>query len=242
MKNFIALLMFVIAGLGIYYAGNISTANTYPDVIETEKSDYTQYELNIINPPKEEEYGLVNLVELNTNLCIELRYASTNNFTGTQIYPYTAKALLQKDTAEKLMAANEEFYKLGYRIKILDAYRPHKYQYTLREAAEANNPKTASFVANPDTGSHHNRGVAVDITLTDLEGRELDMPTEFDHFGPEASIYYEGCTKEQKANRELLGTIMEKHGFRRIRSEWWHFDDVNYANYPILEVDFNELY
>jgi len=242
MKNFIALLMFVIAGVGIYYAGNISTANTYPDVIETEKSDYTQYELNIINPPKEEEYGLVNLVELNTNLCIELRYASTNNFTGTQIYPYTAKALLQKDTAEKLMAANEEFYKLGYRIKILDAYRPHKYQYTLREAAEANNSKTASFVANPDTGSHHNRGVAVDITLTDLEGRELDMPTEFDHFGPEASIYYEGCTKEQKANRELLGTIMEKHGFRRIRSEWWHFDDVNYANYPILEVDFNELY
>ena len=68
------------------------------------------------------------------------------------------------------------------------------------------------------------------------------MPTEFDHFGSEASIYYEGCTKKQKENRELLGKIMEKHGFRRISSEWWHFDDVNYADYPILEVDFNELY
>ena len=242
MKNFIVLMMFVAAGLGIYYAGSISTANTYTEEITNTKVASNKYELDILNTPKEEEYELVNLIELNTNLCIELRYASTNNFTGKQIYPYSAKALLLKDTADKLMAANEELYQLGYRIKVLDAYRPHKYQYTLREAAEENDPSTASFIANPDTGSNHNRGASVDITLTDLEGREIDMPTCFDHFGPEASIYYDGCTKEQKANRELLGKIMEKHGFRRISSEWWHFDDVNYKDYPILEVDFNELY
>jgi len=241
MKNFIVLLMFISAGTGIYYASNISKANTYT-AEATQNVTLTKQELDILDTPKEEEYSLVNLVELPTNLCIELRYASENNFTGKQIYPYSAKALLLEDTANKLMAANEELYHLGYRIKILDAYRPHKYQYTLREAAEEQNPATASFVANPETGSHHNRGASVDITLTDLEGHELDMPTEYDHFGPEASIYYEGCTKKQKENRELLGKIMEKHGFRRISSEWWHFDDANYANYPILEVDFNELY
>jgi len=239
MKKFIVLLMFLTAGIGIYYSSNISRASTYTTEISDITNTPSKYELEI---PKEEEYNLVNLVELPTNLCIELRYASTNNFTGKQIYPYSAKALLQKDTADKLMAANEELYKLGYRIKVLDAYRPHKYQYTLREVAEEQNPKTAGFVANPDTGSHHNRGASVDITLTDLNGIELDMPTEFDHFGPEASINYNGCTKVQKENRELLGKIMEKHGFRRISSEWWHFDDVNYADYPILEVDFNELY
>ena len=188
------------------------------------------------------KYNLTNLIELNTNLCIELRYASENNFTGKAIYPSCAKALLLKDTADKLMDANEELYHLGYRIKVLDAYRPHKYQYILRDVATKQNPETANFIADPDKGSHHNRGASVDITLTYLDGREVDMPTEFDFFGPEASIYYEGCTKEQKENRELLGNIMVKHGFRRISSEWWHFDDVNYTDYEILEVDFNELY
>ena len=241
MKKFIIFMMFIISGFAIYQSNNISNASS--TVIEPSNITYSflEYELTK-EKPKEEGYNLMNLVELNTNLCIELRYASTNNFTGKQIYPYSAKALLHKNTADKLMAANEELYKLGYKIKIWDAYRPHKYQYTLREAAEEQNPATASFVADPNTGSHHNRGASVDITLTDLEGHEVNMPTGFDHFGPEASIYYEGCTKEQKENRELLGKVMEKHGFRRISSEWCHFDDVNYADYPILEVDFNELY
>ena len=244
MKKFIIFTILLSVGFYIYFTHNIVTA------ISIQKSEPNQENINIIDSEeknneeveKESMYDLVNLTELNTNLCIELRYASQNNFTNTQVYPYSSKALLLKSTAEKLAAANEEFYQLGYRIKVLDAYRPHKYQYTLREAAYNNDPKTAGFVANPETGSHHNRGAAVDITLTDLEGRELNMPTEFDFFGPEASIYYEGCTKEQKENRELLGKVMEKHGFKRISSEWWHFDDVDCTNYPILEVDFNELY
>lgn len=191
---------------------------------------------------KEEEYGLVDITTLPSNFIVELRYASKNNFANTEFYPKIAKAYLQESTAEKLMAANEELYKLGYRIKIFDAYRPRKYQYKLRDAAAEINPKTQGYIADPETGSHHNRGTSVDITLTDLEGRELDMPTEYDYFGPEASITYNGCTKEQKNNRELLGTIMEKHGFRRISSEWWHFDDVDFRDYPLLDVDFIDLY
>lgn len=201
---------------------------------------------DFFNEPKdislEEEYGLIDLTKLPTNFLMELRYASTNNFAKKQFYPKIAKAYLRESTAKKLMEANEEFYQLGYRIKILDAYRPHKYQYELRKAASEINSQTQGYIANPDTGSNHNRGVSVDITLTDLNGSELNMPTEYDFFGPEASITYSGCTDEEKNNRELLGTIMEKHGFRRISSEWWHFDDVDYLNYPILEVDFLDLY
>ncbi len=194
------------------------------------------------NNTNEEEYGLVDLNSLSSNFIIDLRYASKNNFAGKQFYPKIAKAYLQESTAKKLVEANEEFYQLGYRIKIFDAYRPRRYQYMLREAAAEINPATQGYIANPKTGSHHNRGTSVDITLTDLEGRELDMPTGFDYFGKEAGITYNGCTEEQKANRELLGTIMEKHGFRRINSEWWHFDDVDFIDYPLLDVDFIDLY
>jgi len=191
---------------------------------------------------KESEYGLVEISSLPSNFIIELRYASQNNFASKQFYPKIAKAYLQENTAEKLVAANEEFYQMGYKIKIFDAYRPQRYQYELREAAAEINPTTQGYIANPKTGSHHNRGTSVDITLTDLEGRELDMPTGYDYFGEEAGINYNGCTEEQKNNRELLGTVMEKHGFRRINSEWWHFDDVDFRDYPLLDIDFIELY
>lgn len=194
------------------------------------------------NSTNEEDYGLIDLNTLPTNFVIDLRYATENNFAGKQFYPKIAKAYLQESTAEKLMAANEELYQLGYRIKIWDAYRPRRYQYDLRAAAREINPKTQNYIANPLTGSHHNRGTTVDITLTDLEGREIDMPTGFDHFGKESSINYTGCTKTQMENRELLGKIMEKHGFRRIESEWWHFDDVDCRNYPLLDIDFIDLY
>lgn len=189
----------------------------------------------------ENKYNLVDLSTLDTTLTISLKYATTDNFAGEQFYPKIAKAYLLENTAQKLVAANEELYKLGYRIKVFDAYRPNRYQYLLREAADRINPATKGYIANPVTGSNHNRGASVDITLTDLEGHELAMPTGFDFFGSEASIYYDGCTEEEKANRELLGKIMESNGFRRISSEWWHFDDVDYKNYPILDIDFDEL-
>lgn len=190
----------------------------------------------------ENEYGLVDLNSLPSNFAVELRYASKNNFAQKEFYPKIAKAYLQESTAEKLVKANEELYSMGYRIKIFDAYRPHRYQYMLREEAKNINPLTANYIADPKTGSNHNRGASVDITLTDLNGKELPMPTDFDFFGKEASIKYNNCTAEQKNNRELLGKIMEKHGFRRIESEWWHFDDTDSTDYPILDVDFLELY
>ena len=213
-----------------------------PAPISSITISYADSNIIPIESEEEEEHGLVDLTTLPTNFIIELRYATKNTFAEKQFYPKIAKAYLQESTAKKLMAANEELYQLGYRIKIFDAYRPRRYQYKLREAAAEINPETQGFIANPETGSHHNRGTSVDITLTDLEGRELNMPTGYDYFGPEAGINYTGCTEEQKNNRELLGKIMEKHGFRRISSEWWHFDDVDFKKYPLLDIDFIDLY
>lgn len=216
---------------------NFVKGNDKPDNITVNYGDSLYFPTTI----EESEYNLIDLSTLDTNLTISLKYATTDNFAGEEFYPKIAKAYLLENTAKKLANANEQLYKLGYRIKVFDAYRPNRYQYLLRSAAEKINPATKGYIANPVTGSNHNRGASVDITLTDLEGHELAMPTGFDFFGPEASIYYDGCTEEEKANRELLGKIMQGNGFRRISSEWWHFDDIDYKNYPILDVDFDEL-
>jgi len=115
----------------------ISYADTYPVFHE-------------IVEPEEAEHNLVNLNTLDTNLSISLKYATTDNFAGIQFYPKIAKAYLREETAQKLLAANEEFYQLGYRIKVLDAYRPRRYQYDLRETAKQINPATQGYIANPN--------------------------------------------------------------------------------------------
>lgn len=179
--------------------------------------------------------GLVELKQLDNSFIIDLRYATDNNFTGKKIYSQ-AVCLINKKTAEKLIAANNEFREMGYKIKIFDAYRPFSAQRILWEAAE-----DKSFVANPNKGSVHNRGAAVDITLVDMDGNEVDMPSGYDEFTNRARIDYMDCTQLQKKNRELLASIMVKHGFKRISNEWWHFDDTNAKSYPILDVSFEEF-
>lgn len=236
MKKIIIVLLILLLG-GFVFMYNYLDKNNKPNNITISYEDSLYFPTTL----EESKYNLVDLSTLDTNFVFSIRYASTDNFAGEQFYPKIAKAYLLENTAKKLVAANEELYKLGYRIKIFDAYRPNRYQYLLRAAAERINPATKGYIANPKTGSNHNRGASVDITLTDLEGHELAMPTGFDFFGTEASIYYDGCTEEEKANRELLGKVMQNNGFRRISSEWWHFDDVDYLDYPILDIDFDEL-
>jgi len=89
------------------------------------------------------------------------------------------------------------------------------------------------YVANPSKGSIHNRGGAVDITLVDQSGNELDMGTGFDHFGPEAAIGYEKLPEKVKSNRKLLQDIMGRHGFSVLRSEWWHFNFEEASSFKI---------
>ncbi|HEY9061871.1 MAG TPA: D-alanyl-D-alanine dipeptidase [Pseudobacteroides sp.] len=179
--------------------------------------------------------GLVELLKLDNTFVIDIKYATKDNFTKKIIYP-SAKCIINKNTAAKLIKANNEFKKMGYRIKIYDAYRPHSAQKVLWDAAS-----DKSFVADPKKGSNHNRGAAVDVTLVDKYGKEVRMPSGYDEFTKRAKLDYKDCPKEQINNRELLGRVMVKYGFKRIRSEWWHFDDSDAKKYQVLDISFSNF-
>lgn len=166
-----------------------------------------------------------------------MRYATTNNFTGRIIYPSKAACLLRASTAAKLAAANAEFRERGYRIKIWDAYRPPSVQQ-----AFWNLIPDSRYVANPATGgSRHNRGGAVDLTLVDGDGRELVMPSDFDDFSRKAFRDNPDMPAEAAQNLAYLTQVMVKHGFRPIASEWWHFEDEEAGDFPMVDVELEEV-
>ncbi len=179
--------------------------------------------------------GLVEVRDLCPGLEVELKYATEDNFTGRRLYPVEV-CLLRKETAKKLAAANAEFMADGYRLKIWDAYRPLSVQEALWE--EKPDPV---YVADPETGSNHNRGAAVDVTLVDEEGRELEMPTGFDVFTAEASRSYPDIPREARDNMEYLTEVMINNGFTPIESEWWHFNDADVAEYAIIDLDLEDF-
>ncbi len=182
-----------------------------------------------------EKQGLVELIKLDDSFVIDIKYATEDNFAKKKIYTLPL-CLINKNTAKKLIAANNEFKTLGYRIKVFDAYRPHSAQQVLWDASE-----DKSYLANPKKGSKHNRGAAVDVTLLDGEGQELGMPSGYDEFSESAHLKFNKCDEEAIKNRELLGKIMVKHGFKRISTEWWHFDDTDALKYPLLDIAFEEF-
>lgn len=148
---------------------------------------------------------------------LDIRYAQTNNFVQRAVYPCAA-CYLKKDVAVALIAAAQDLQELGYGLIIYDCYRPHSVQKQLWEIVP-----DPTFVANPEEGSMHNRGLAVDLGLTDREGQELDMGSSFDHFGPESRHTYTVLSDEVKARRSVLKQTMNIHGFEEIASEWWHY-------------------
>ncbi|MCX7748145.1 MAG: D-alanyl-D-alanine dipeptidase [Clostridia bacterium] len=179
--------------------------------------------------------GLVEIPNEDGAFVIDLKYATKDNFMGKKIYT-RSKCIIHKNTLNKLVNANKKLNSLGYKIKILDAYRPYSAQKILWDAAS-----DKSYVASPKNGSIHNRGAAVDITLTDQKGIELKMPSGYDEFSKRAHIDYRGCTEEEMRNRELLGKIMVESGFKRIKSEWWHFEDTEGKKYPLLDIPFERF-
>lgn len=148
----------------------------------------------------------------------DLKYATPNNFLGQQVYDCAACYLRYK-TVVALIAAQNDFAKAGYRLKLFDCYRPLDVQKKMWDILPGTN-----YVANPKKGSVHNRGGAVDLTLVDSLGIELDMGTDFDYFGPEAHHTYTYLPENVLKNRKLLKEIMEKHNFKSIYSEWWHYN------------------
>ncbi len=160
---------------------------------------------------------------------LDIRYATTNNVTGQKIYD-GSHCLLHPDSATTLKKAIELAKIQGLRLKIFDAFRPLTTQEFLFKKFS-----NGGFVSNPKTGSvPHCRGVAVDLTLVDLAGRELDMGTDFDNFTDLAKHGSTVISKEAQRNRYILFGIMMTAGWDFYRQEWWHYQLFNPRDYPII--------
>jgi len=181
---------------------------------------------------------LVELVTLDPTIKLDVRYAGTNNFLGTPLYTQ-ARAFLQRPAAEALVRAHRELKAQGYGLIIHDGYRPW---YVTKIFWDATPDDKKLFVANPQEGSKHNRGCAVDLSLYDLKtGAEVDMPSGYDEMSERAYADYPGGTSKERALRALLRQAMEKQGFTVNPTEWWHFDYKDWKQYPILNVKFEDL-
>lgn len=160
----------------------------------------------------------------------DMKYATDDNFLNKTVYSCD-DCLIRKAVADALKRANTQLIAQGFRIKFYDCYRPVAVQHQMWEIYP-----NAKYVANPNTtGSIHNRGGAVDITLVDLDGHELNMGTSFDHFGKEAHHAYTNLPDTVLANRRLLKKTMEAHGFKPITSEWWHYNFKLARNYALSD-------
>ncbi|MCU0358399.1 MAG: M15 family metallopeptidase [Cyclobacteriaceae bacterium] len=194
---------------------------------------YTGYRQSVKANPQNE---LVNLQRVIPGIVLDIRYATTNNFTGEKIYNLP-RAYARKPVAEALKKAQAEFATHGVGIKIFDAYRPYAATVKFYEVY-----RDTTYVASPYRGSRHNRGCALDMTLIDLKtGEELKMPTEFDSFKKEAWPSTPVKDPLIKKNRDLIISVMLKHGFRVNASEWWHFDYIGWQQYEVMDIAFEEL-
>lgn len=165
-----------------------------------------------------QQTDFVFLKGLSSDFVFDMKYATPDNFLKQAVYE-CGECYLRKKTAEALVKANEEFKTLGYRIKLFDCYRPLEVQKKMWKIL----PRT-HYVANPAKGSKHNRGAAVDLTLVDKDGKELDMGTPFDFFGEKAHHTCTTLPKKVLENRKLLKDILNKYNFKSIYSEWWHYE------------------
>lgn len=196
-------------------------------------SSLSEYRRQVAADPRQ---AIVPLDKFIPGIRLDIRYATNNNIMHRPMYR-TATAFLRLPAAEALRDIQHELKPMGYGLKIYDGYRPYRVTVDFYEAYHDSN-----FVASPYTGSRHNRGCAIDLTLIDLTtGKELDMPTPYDDFTEKASATY-ACTSQQVLkNRQLLQRVMLKHGFVIYPSEWWHFDFEGWRSYPVMDLTFEDL-
>jgi zinc D-Ala-D-Ala dipeptidase len=159
---------------------------------------------------------------------LELAYATPDNFTGAPVYRRAA-CFLHPDAAAALRRAIALAAPLGLRLKVYDGFRPSEAQWRLWD-----HTPDPEFLADPRRGSPHSRGVAVDVTLLDRNGRELDMGTGFDAFTPLSHHGRTDVAPEAQRNRLLLLGLMTAAGWDFYRNEWWHYQLFDARRYPVL--------
>jgi CubicO group peptidase (beta-lactamase class C family)/D-alanyl-D-alanine dipeptidase len=192
-----------------------------------------------VEPDHERDFDLVDLTSLDGSIKLDIRYATTNNFMGTPFYKQ-ARAFMQRPAAEALVRVHQRLKKQGFGLEIYDAYRPW---YVTKMFWDGTRPAEHEFVADPEKGSKHNRGCAVDLTLYDLKtGQQVAMVSGYDEMTQRSYPYYPGGSGQARWHRNLLRTAMEQEGFTVYPAEWWHFDYKDWEKYPIGTVSFEEVH
>lgn len=159
---------------------------------------------------------------------LDLTYASARNIAGRSIYARQI-CLLHRDAELPLRRAVNLASVAGCKLKIFDAFRPQEAQWMLWDAA----PDKA-YVADPRLGSDHTRGTAIDLTLVDASGHELDMGTAFDEMTALSHHFSDLVSPQAQANRMLLLRLMEEAGFDYIAHEWWHYALPGHEQYQLI--------
>ncbi|MEM6965832.1 MAG: M15 family metallopeptidase [Bacteroidota bacterium] len=154
---------------------------------------------------------------LDSTILIDMRYATTNNFVKEKMYE-CSRCFLRPEVARRIVRAHQILREGGLGLKMLDCFRPRPIQQKLWDKFQ-----DARYVTPPSKGSMHNRGAAVDLTIVNEKGEQLNMGTPFDYFGKEAHHAYTNLSAEVLANRKLLKETMAAVQLKPITTEWWHY-------------------
>ena len=179
-----------------------------------------------------QDVELIDLAATLPGLMFDLKYATADNISGYAIYR-DAQALLHPDAAAALRRSSDIARLAGFRLLVLDAYRPQQAQWHLWDACP-----DADYVVPPARGSNHSRGVAIDVTLVDEAGNILEMGTGFDDMSAESHPFHPNVPQQAQRHRLLLNAIMLGGGFVGMPTEWWHFELPDAQNYPLLSDRF----
>lgn len=193
-------------------------------------------------PPKEagpfRKPDLVEVVTLDSTIRLDVRYANAKNEFGRPFYP-EARVFLQRPAAEALARVNRALKAKGYGLLVFDGYRPWR---VTKQFWDLTPEDKRIFVADPRSGSRHNRGGAVDLTLYHLStGKEADMGGAFDEMSKRSYVTYEEGPKDALKRRNILRNAMEEQGFFVYPWEWWHFDWKDWREYTVLDVPFSAI-
>ena len=229
----------LVGSIGIYFGSKNSDETFYITPIK-EISELREISKNS-NPPSLDSLAshkkLIDLKKLDEEFKLDIRYASSNNFMRSKFYE-NERAFFDIYAADRLIEAKNDLKELGYGIIIYDAYRPW---FVTKMFWEGTPENLKHFVANPENGSSHNKGCAIDIGLYDIEtGESVIMISGYDEFTERAYPNYLGGSKRQRDIRDMLIKVMEKNDFTVYEYEWWHFN-YNKCNSGIMNYSFSEL-
>ncbi|WP_172449828.1 M15 family metallopeptidase [Porphyrobacter sp. HT-58-2] len=189
-----------------------------------------------VDPAATAAPDLVDLARFDPRFRFDIRYATSANFMGRVLYP-VARAVAQRPVAEALSRVQTRAEAVGYGLLIFDAYRPWRITKMMWDETP---PEKREFVADPRTGSRHNRGCSIDLSLH-RDGAEVAMPSPYDDFTAAAYRSNTDASLEALAASRLLEEWMVAEGFVPLANEWWHYDWKDWRRYPIMDVPLEDV-